>query len=203
MKTEIKDFTDGGSLMVTRNNPALPPDNKRLLRHALGLFPTGVAVVTSTTWEGERLGATVSSFSSVSLDPPLVLFSMARIANSFEAWRCVETFAVNILDELQTDISSRFSRPKSDKWSGLEPQISKITGAPLLLDALAWFECRTWARYDGGDHVIFVGEIVSYAHRTGEDVRPLVFFASNYTRLENSRQNLDGERSFLSLKNRS
>ena len=190
----------GGSLMFTAHEPVAPPDKKRLLRHALGLFPTGVAVVTSTTRAGVRLGATVSSFSSVSLDPPLVLFSMARGANSFDAWNSVDAFAVNILNELQTDISTRFSRAKSDKWSGLNPQISEATGAPLLGDALAWFDCKTWARYDGGDHIILVGEIVSYAHRTGDNARPLVFFASNYTRLDDSPTNTDGERSLFSLK---
>jgi flavin reductase (DIM6/NTAB) family NADH-FMN oxidoreductase RutF len=156
----------------------------RRFRDALGMFPTGVVVVTSLTPSGEALGATVSSFSSVSLDPPLVLFSMARSARGFPAWQEVTSFAINVLDEMQSAISSQFACSLSDKWSGLDPLIGAKTGMPMLPDALAWFECRMWARYDGGDHVIYVGEVLDFAHRAKEHARPLVFFGGAYARLE-------------------
>jgi flavin reductase (DIM6/NTAB) family NADH-FMN oxidoreductase RutF len=186
-----------GGVMTTSNEASA--DAKRLFRDALGMFPTGVAVVTSATPEGP-LGATVSSFTSVSLEPPLVLFSMARSAKSFSAWERTGNFAVNILDEEQSSISTKFARSLSDKWTGLDPRISETTGAPLLPDALAWFECRTWARYDGGDHLIMVGEVISFAHRPKHDARPLVFFGSNYARLEAPRTILEQQGSFPSAR---
>ena len=136
--------------MTKANDPAAPIDAKRLYRNALALFPTGVAVITSVTPDGEKLGATVSSFTSVSLEPPLVLFSMARSASAISAWLGVDAFAVNVLDERQSEVSTRFARSRSAKWSGVIPLLSETTGAPLLPDALAWFECRTcWTRFRG------------------------------------------------------
>jgi flavin reductase (DIM6/NTAB) family NADH-FMN oxidoreductase RutF len=159
------------------------PDPARALRDVLSLFPTGVAVITSLTPEGERLGATVSSFNSVSLAPPLVLFSIARNAKSFAAWSAVDCFAVNILHESQSPVSNQFARSLGDKWAGLDPQRAEVTGVPLLRSALAWLECRTWAQYDGGDHLIIVGQVLAHERMVGADARPLVFSGSRYARL--------------------
>lgn len=174
-------------------------DQKRLLRDVLGLFPTGVAIVTSVAADGERLGATVSSFNTVSLDPPLVLFSMARNARSFGAWSAAQHFAVNILHEDQSSVSTRFARALSDKWLGLDPVIGAVSGMPLLRDALAWIECRTWARHDGGDHLIIIGEIVAYERRLASSGRPLVFSESRYARLDSAKdiETPDQEGQFL------
>ncbi|MCO5072960.1 MAG: flavin reductase family protein [Rhizobiaceae bacterium] len=155
----------------------------RAFREALGNFATGVTVITTVTADGERLGTTASSFNSVSLDPPLVLFSIARNAKAFPAWQKAGAFAVNILAEDQDELSTRFARPLTDKWSGLSPEIGPAEGLPLLPGALVSMECTSFANYDGGDHVIMVGKVVSLIRRR-EGARPLVFFGSKYRALD-------------------
>jgi flavin reductase (DIM6/NTAB) family NADH-FMN oxidoreductase RutF len=157
---------------------ASPP---RDLRDIFALFPTGVVIVTAVGEDGDHLGATVSSFNSVSLDPPLVLFSMARSAKSFEAWRAARSFAVNILCEDQHGLSSQFARSASDKWLGVTPHMAEGSGLPLIVGALGSLQCRTWAHYDGGDHLIIVGEVFACAR--AQEGRPLIFSASRYARL--------------------
>jgi flavin reductase (DIM6/NTAB) family NADH-FMN oxidoreductase RutF len=157
----------------------------RDLRHAFGLFPTGVAVMTAVTAGGERLGATVSSFNSVSIDPPLVLFSLSRTARSIAAWEVVSQFAVSVLGEHQSELSTRFAKAMTDKWSGIDPLNGTLTPAPLIRDALAWFACDVWARYDGGDHMILIGRVVHLAATTSPSPRPLVFSGGKYRRLDN------------------
>lgn len=151
-------------------------------RAALGAFATGVTVITAVTPQGERIGTTASSFNSVSLDPPLVLFSIARSAKAFAAWQSVDSYAINVLSEHQDDISTRFARPLSDKWRGLEPIEGPAAGLPLLPEALASIECASYARYDGGDHVIMVGQVLS-VHQDRLRSRPLVFFGGRYRQL--------------------
>jgi flavin reductase (DIM6/NTAB) family NADH-FMN oxidoreductase RutF len=154
----------------------------RELRDALGLFATGVAVVTTTTPEGKHIGATVSSFSSVSLDPPLVLFSMARQARAFAAWAAARHFAVNVLAQDQQRLSKKFSQAMSDKWDGVCCLIGN-GGAPLLAHSLAGFECERYANYDGGDHLIIVGRVMSLQVKPRSGMLPLVFFRSQYEQL--------------------
>src|SRR5882757_2856761 len=161
----------------------------RDFRDALGLFATGVVVITSAGdagVNGDRsgyLGATVSSFSSVSLDPPLILFSIGRESKAFAAWQSVDAFAVNILSEKQSAISTRFARALTDKWDGVNV-CPGLGGVPLLSDALAWIECRSYAKYDGGDHLIIVGEVLSLTAGSGAYTRPLVFFGGKYRQLD-------------------
>jgi flavin reductase (DIM6/NTAB) family NADH-FMN oxidoreductase RutF len=162
----------------------------REFRDALGLFATGVVVITSVGNDGcgngghnGYLGATISSFSSVSLDPPLILFSIGRHSKAFSAWQSVDNFAVNILSENQSAISTRFARALTDKWDGVSV-CPGLGGAPLLSDALAWIECRSYAKYDGGDHLIIVGQVLSLTARSGAAARPLVFFGGKYRQLD-------------------
>jgi flavin reductase (DIM6/NTAB) family NADH-FMN oxidoreductase RutF len=164
-----------------------PPLDVKGFREVLGAFATGVTVITTVTGDGARLGTTASSFNSVSLDPPLVLFSIARNALSFVAWQRTKGFAVNILSEQQAAISTRFARPLTDKWSGLVAEPGPVAGLPLLPGALASMECVSHARYDGGDHVIMVGRVVSLQRGRPGD-RPLVFFASRYRALEDDEK---------------
>lgn len=152
-------------------------------RRALGLFATGLAVVTTRLADGTRLGMTVSSFNAVSLSPPLVLFSIGEVNASFAAWRATENFAVHILAEAQEALSSRFARGGTEKWAGLPDTGWPVTGAPSLEGSLAALECRTHARYPGGDHLILVGEVVAIHHHPRLVPRPLVFFASRYRHL--------------------
>ena len=153
----------------------------RALRHALGHFATGVAVVTASCASGPPIGMTVNSFTSVSLDPPLILFSVDKRAFSLAAFRAAQHFGVNVLAGSQRELSSRFARPLSDKWEGVGFQHGH-GGAPLLEGALVHFECVPWADYDGGDHVIFVCRVLRFALPGGRD--PLVFFAGRYTAIE-------------------
>jgi flavin reductase (DIM6/NTAB) family NADH-FMN oxidoreductase RutF len=155
----------------------------REFRDVLGLFATGVTVVTGISSDGIRLGATISSFSSVSLDPPLVLFSLSRRATAFKAWSGVENFAINILAEDQSAISTRFARAMSDKWDGITPECG-ASRCPLLQEALASIECSSYQKYDGGDHLIFVGRVDHLVVRNREGARPLLFFRGKYRQLD-------------------
>ncbi len=148
----------------------------RELRNALGRFATGIAVVMAQDAEGP-MGVTVNSFSSVSLDPPLILFSMARSLYSLSRFEKAEAYTVNILLEGQEDVSNTFARAGEDKFSGVEWGPG-VTGAPRLHATLATFECVPYAHYDGGDHVIFVGRVV-HLHAE-EEGGPLLYYRGSY-----------------------
>lgn len=154
----------------------------RRFRDALGQFPTGVAIVTARTRDGERLGMTVSSFNSVSLDPPLVLFSVHRQALTFAIWKAVDRYAINILNEEQEQLSNQFARAKGDKWEGISP-LTGETGVPTMPNAAVVFECESYAHYDGGDHEIFVGRVAAMHQHSVNRGRPLVFFDGRYRQL--------------------
>jgi flavin reductase (DIM6/NTAB) family NADH-FMN oxidoreductase RutF len=151
----------------------------RSFRSALGTFATGITVVTSVGTDGEPLGFTANSFNSVSLDPPLVLFSLDRRAYSLRAFEQAGVFAINVLREDQESVSTAFARALSDKWDSV-PFETWETGCPILTEALANFECETKSMYDGGDHVIFVGRVL--ALRTNEG-RPLLYYRGAYRQL--------------------
>lgn len=148
----------------------------RELRNALGRFATGIAVVMARDAEGP-MGVTVNSFSSVSLDPPLILFSMARSLHSLARLEQASAYSVNILHGSQKDISNRFARAGEDKFADT-PCMDGRLGAPCLVSAHATFECVPYAHYDGGDHVIFVGRVV-HMRAEGED-EPLLYYRGSY-----------------------
>ena len=152
----------------------------RSFRQALGCFATGITVVTSVGLDGEYLGFTANSFNSVSLDPPLVLFSLDRGAYSLKAFEAAGVFAINILREDQEAVSIAFARALSSKWDGVRMEIWQ-TGSPILVDALASFDCETTSMHDGGDHVIFVGRVLRL--RAGVDGRPLLYFRGAYRQI--------------------
>ena len=152
----------------------------RAFRDALGMFATGVTVVSAAGEDGEPFGLTVASFNSVSLDPPLVLFSIDRDALSLPALRRAPGYGISVLSAEQVDVSKLFATTGAEKWAGMELEIG-YGGAPLIPDAIAGFECRPYAVYDGGDHEIFVGEVVAY--RSAPEAAPLVFFGGNYRSL--------------------
>lgn len=136
-------------------------------------FPTGVAVVTVDA-EGERLGLTVGSFLSLSLDPPLVGMAISRHAALHELLRAAGAFAVSLLSEGQDALAAHFARgvPPIALWVGIATRPGPETGAPLLDGALGWVEARTTTEHAVGDHTLFVGEILSVEH--GPPARPLV-----------------------------
>ena len=149
-------------------------------RSALGQFATGVVVVTAATDQDTPVGMTMNSFNSVSLDPPLVLFSIDRGALSLEAFRAAKGYAINVLAEDHEELCLRFAKPQADKWKNLVTHPGE-GGAPLIEDAIAYFECVPWATYDGGDHVIFVCRVIRF--NRGRDDGALVCFNGRFQAL--------------------
>jgi flavin reductase (DIM6/NTAB) family NADH-FMN oxidoreductase RutF len=136
----------------------------RDFRSALGCFPTGVCLVTTLGPEGKPEGMTINSFSSVSLDPPMVLWSLARTASSAPVFRDAEFFAVNVLGKDDAALSTHFARSAPDKFAAYADRFSKgIQEIPILKGAVATFECHARHRYYGGDHIIVIGNVERYA----------------------------------------
>ena len=147
-------------------------------RRALSCFATGVAVVTTRDDDGEKLGMTISSFNSVSLDPPLVLWSIAKNALSYDKFSTAEHFAVNVLAMHQKDVSARFAQSGADKFEGLDCR-SGIERSPILPEYAACFECSLEHCYDGGDHSIIVGRVLRFEDR---ETDPLIFYRGRFLR---------------------
>ena len=162
-------------MTAPKNDPAL-----RAFRDTLGMFPTGVTVVTARSASGEPLGLTVSSFNSVSLTPQLVVWSLSGHLPSVPIFEAAEVYAINVLAEDQQDISQRFASRSDDKFAGLD-FTEGLDGVPLLPGCCAWFECRQFARHAGGDHVVFIGEVARFDRQAGK--KPLVFQGGAYQRL--------------------
>jgi flavin reductase (DIM6/NTAB) family NADH-FMN oxidoreductase RutF len=141
-------------------------------RCALGMFPTGVTIVTARDAHGGRVGLTASSFNSVSLDPPLVLWSLSRSAGSLAAFSAGSHYAINILAAEQRALAERFASRQDDRFAGLAFREGPA-GTPILEGAAAVFECFNRSRYQEGDHIIFVGEVEHCSHREG--ATPLIF----------------------------
>lgn len=162
-------------------NPAVarrePPDaiDQREFRRCLGNFGTGVAVMT-TTVEGRNVGLTANSFSSLSLDPPMILWSIGRSSRNFDVMQEVEYFNVNILASSQVDLSQRFASKVEDKFEGVAWRPG-MNGVPVIEGAVSVIECRTAQRIEGGDHVIIVGIVENIESR---DEEPLVFVQGRY-----------------------
>ena len=152
----------------------------RTLRDALGIFATGVTVVTCLKPDGEPAGLTVNSFTSVSLDPPLLLVCLHREAASAAALTEASHFAINVLQTRQQPASIRFSTRDEDRF-GATPWSCGEAGAPILKDSLGVFECERFAVYDGGDHHILVGRVVKASFDASLD--PLLYFRGRYRRL--------------------
>ena len=152
----------------------------RELRNALSTFATGVTVVTCKDAEGTPVGATASSFNSVSMDPPLVLWSVTKSIHSANAFINAEEFVINVLGSDQTEISNGFARSGEDKFAGVDTEAG-IGGVPMLKDCVTRFQCKTWATYDGGDHEIIVGEVVEM---DSSDKEGLVFYRGGYAKPE-------------------
>jgi flavin reductase (DIM6/NTAB) family NADH-FMN oxidoreductase RutF len=150
--------------------------DRRDLRTALGQFATGVTVVTTCCADGRRIGVTVNSFSSLSLSPPLILWSLSKLAPSLPDFCSARYFAINVLAHDQHHLSRQFSTPRTDRFSGLQCA-EGIGRVPLLPGVIAQFECQNVRQYDGGDHIIFCGAIERYQRY---DKEPLVFHSGRY-----------------------
>ncbi len=148
----------------------------RSLRNLLGQFATGVTVITTRGADGRNVGMTANSFSSVSLDPPLILWSLSRNAPSLPDFLAASHFAINVLGADQHGLSGHFARGAEDKFAGIAYQTGE-GGVPILDGVIATLVCRNVTQYEGGDHLIFLGQIEQYRHSGGE---PLVFHAGQY-----------------------
>jgi len=153
-------------------------------RGALGRFATGITVVTGLGDESAPIGITVNSFTSVSLDPPLVLFCVDLSSPSCDIYANCSAFALNVLSEYQESISNNFARPLEDKFMGIEYDVWE-TGCPILKDCLANLECRREAVYDAGDHKIIVGRVEKLA--VSDVGHPLLYFRGKYARFGDVR----------------
>jgi flavin reductase (DIM6/NTAB) family NADH-FMN oxidoreductase RutF len=150
------------------------------LRQAFGTFATGITVIGARANDGSLIGTTVSSFSSVSLSPPLVMFCPARSLGAFDVYNTARHFSASVLRRDGRAVSERFARSGTGKWQGVKHRIG-ATGVPLLEGALATFECEVETRHDAGDHLIVVGRVLRL--EVPEEADPLVFFRSHYREL--------------------
>ncbi|MCZ4354761.1 flavin reductase [Roseovarius aestuarii] len=151
-------------------------DAPRRLRQAFGSFATGVTVVTAHDADGAPIGFTANSFTSVSLDPPLLLVCLAKSSGNLTSFSQAQRFAVNILKDTQRDVSARFASRVEDRFSNTDWH-SGPEGTPVLDGTVAWFECVTDNLVDAGDHVILIGRITNFDH---SDARPLAYLRGHY-----------------------
>lgn len=153
--------------------------DKRLQRDIAGRFATGVTVITFLNQQGKPVGMTANSFTSLSLEPPLLLFCIDKSASLYDDMMKTEAFAVNILSKEQEALSRQFSKKEIDRFAGVKYSTGML-GTPILEGILAHFECKTYKFYEGGDHMIVIGEIVNGHYRDGE---PLLFYCGKYKSL--------------------
>ncbi len=159
--------------------PPRPELDAREFRNALGAFPTGVCLATTLGPGGRAEGLTINSFSSVSVSPPMILWSLGRNASSAPVFRDAEHFAISVFSADDRDLSSHFAKPSSDKFASFARRFTAGRhGIPLVVNAVATFECRACQRYYGGDHVLLVGAVEHYAH--SPERAPLVFHRGRY-----------------------
>jgi len=152
---------------------------QKRFREICGSFTTGVTVVTTKDERGNPVGMTANSFTSLSLDPPLILFNIDKGASLYETFMKTDSLAINILSKEQQSLSKQFASSGIDRFDGVQYCKDK-TGAPILSGVLAYFDCEIEHRYDGGDHTIIIGKVVS---GDSEDGEPLVFYKGNYKEL--------------------
>ena len=166
--------TDPANELASDNSPVDPRD----FRNALGTYATGVTIITAATPDGKPYGLTCNSFASVSLNPPLVLWSLVVYSSSLTVFQNASHFSVNVLGASQQALANKFAKSSDDKFNGVHwsPGLGK---APVLSDSVANFQCRSVNRYYGGDHVIFLGAVEAYSYNRDE---PLLFARGGYGR---------------------
>ena len=165
---------DPASELASDHSPIDPRD----FRNALGTYATGVTIITAVDAQGKAYGITCNSFASVSLNPPLVLWSLVLYSSSLNAFQDASHFAVNVLGISQQALANKFAKSSDDKFVGVD-WVPGLGGAPILAGCVASFQCRSVNRYYGGDHVIFLGAVEAYSYDRAE---PLLFARGSYGR---------------------
>jgi flavin reductase (DIM6/NTAB) family NADH-FMN oxidoreductase RutF len=160
---------------LARDSSVVDP---RDFRNALSTYATGVTIITATTADGKPYGLTCNSFASVSLNPPLVLWSLGIFSQGMSIFQNASHFAVNVLGASQQALATKFATSSEEKFAGVEWRPG-LGNAPLLADSVANFQCRAANRYYGGDHVIFLGAVEAYTYNRQE---PLLFACGGYGR---------------------
>jgi flavin reductase (DIM6/NTAB) family NADH-FMN oxidoreductase RutF len=153
--------------MTSSRGERPPAFDERQFRDALAQYATGVTIVAAPATAGRYVGFTANSFNSVSLDPPLVIWSLARRSASLAAFDGAERYAVNVLAAGQVELARRFSRPHADRFATVRYRLG-WSEAPLIEGCVAWLECRHHARHHAGDHMLFVGEVVTVERARGQ-----------------------------------
>jgi flavin reductase (DIM6/NTAB) family NADH-FMN oxidoreductase RutF len=155
--------------------------DQRALRDTLGHFASGVTIISGVDSDGP-VGFTCQSFYSVSMDPPLVSFSVMKTSTTYPRIRETGSFAVNVLSHHQHDVSSQFARKGSDKWAGVSWQPT-AAGNPVIHDTLMWLDCEIWAEHEAGDHLIVIGLVKETSSAQWHRHEPLLFFKGAYRHL--------------------
>jgi len=158
---------------------SVAPFDSHELRRILGHFATGVTIITARSGDGQPIGMTCNSFASVSLDPPLVLWSIAKTSRNYAAMGLAEHFAIHVLDATQSELCRQFSAKDGDRFANVEIETG-LRNLPLLTRYHARFECDTYARHDAGDHTILIGSVLRLSEREGE---PLLFYRGKLSRI--------------------
>jgi len=166
--------------MTTPQHPITTID-QRALRDTLGHFASGITIISGVDEEGP-IGFTCQSFYSVSMDPPLVSFSVMKTSTTYPRIRETGSFAVNVLSHHQHDVSSQFARKGSDKWAGVSWQPT-VAGNPVIDDTLMWVDCEIWAEHEAGDHLIVIGRVVETSPAEWHRHEPLLYFKGAYRHL--------------------
>jgi flavin reductase (DIM6/NTAB) family NADH-FMN oxidoreductase RutF len=166
--------SDPANELASDSSPIDPRD----FRNALGSYGTGVAVITAAAADGRPYGITCNSFASVSLNPPLVLWSLGIYSSSLTVFQSASHFAIHVLGTGQQALANKFAKSSEDKFAGVD-WAPGLGNAPVLAESVACFQCRSVNRYYGGDHVIFLGAVEAYAYKASD---PLLFARGTYGR---------------------
>ncbi len=157
----------------------------REFRDAMGKYATGVTLVTAAIGDEGKIGITINSFSSVSLEPPLILYSLAKSYYRFEVLASAENFAINVLRADQREIAQKFAHTKGDQWARVDYRVSAQRNI-ILEPSLAAIECVPYDKFDGGDHVVILGRVVEVSTNSDDD--PLLFFGGSYCEVRSAKE---------------
>ncbi|KAA9108069.1 flavin reductase family protein [Microbacterium rhizomatis] len=170
-------------MTIAPEEPALPsPEvDPRIFRDTLGHYASGITIISGIDDDGP-IGFTCQSFYSVSVDPPLVSFSVMTTSTTYPRVRETGRFAVNVLAHDQHAVSNQFARKGTDKWAGIDWRPAR-SGDPVILDTLMWLDCEIWAEHEAGDHQIVIGRVIEMSPPAWHKEEPLLYFRGQYRHL--------------------